>query len=186
VKRVISADVLPQWSDRDARTITSREVIELLGQDRRPWLAGDGESHRQYLEPDVHVRHSPGNCSRFAGQARATVEIHLRQVHWDSTCMATTFHDWNLEQSWLLLPASVTDLFPITAPTSFLYALHDRLRVRRGCDHGPERKRLRRSFPGPLRNGLHHVPRVHTIRAMIQDSRALRRVKNGRIRGRPS
>jgi integrase len=30
VKRVLNADVLPQWSDRDARTITSREVIELL------------------------------------------------------------------------------------------------------------------------------------------------------------
>jgi hypothetical protein len=29
-KRVLNADVLPQWSDRDARTITSREVIELL------------------------------------------------------------------------------------------------------------------------------------------------------------
>jgi len=30
VKRVLNADVLPEWSDRDARTITSREVIELL------------------------------------------------------------------------------------------------------------------------------------------------------------
>ena len=30
VKRVLNADVLPPWSDRDARTITSREVIELL------------------------------------------------------------------------------------------------------------------------------------------------------------
>jgi hypothetical protein len=46
------------------------------------------------------------------------VEIDLRQIHWDSTCMATTFHEWNLEQSWLLLPASVMDLSPITAPTS--------------------------------------------------------------------
>jgi len=30
VKRVLNADVLPSWNDRDARTITSREVIELL------------------------------------------------------------------------------------------------------------------------------------------------------------
>lgn len=30
MKRVLNADVLPEWSDRDARTITSREVIELL------------------------------------------------------------------------------------------------------------------------------------------------------------
>jgi hypothetical protein len=30
VMRVLNTDVLPQWSDRDARTITSREVIELL------------------------------------------------------------------------------------------------------------------------------------------------------------
>jgi integrase len=30
VERVLNADVLPPWNDRDARTITSREVIELL------------------------------------------------------------------------------------------------------------------------------------------------------------
>ena len=30
MKRVLNADVLPPWNDRDARTITSREVIELL------------------------------------------------------------------------------------------------------------------------------------------------------------
>jgi hypothetical protein len=30
VKRVLNSDVLPPWNDRDARTITSREVIELL------------------------------------------------------------------------------------------------------------------------------------------------------------
>jgi hypothetical protein len=27
---VLNADVLPRWSDRDARTISSREVVELL------------------------------------------------------------------------------------------------------------------------------------------------------------
>jgi integrase len=30
VKRVLNADLLPTWNDRDARTITSREVVELL------------------------------------------------------------------------------------------------------------------------------------------------------------
>jgi hypothetical protein len=30
VKCVLNADVLPRWSDRDARTISSREVVELL------------------------------------------------------------------------------------------------------------------------------------------------------------
>jgi hypothetical protein len=138
---MINADVLPQWSDRDARTITSREVIELLDKivDRGSPVMANRTANilSQMFMCDIHRR----NCSRFAGQAGVTVEIHLRQVHWDSTCMATTFHDWNLEQSWLLLPASVTDLFPITAPTSFLYALHDRLRVRRGCDHGRIRGR---------------------------------------------
>jgi hypothetical protein len=31
------------------RPAYSREVVEIARQDRRPWLASDGESHRQYL-----------------------------------------------------------------------------------------------------------------------------------------
>jgi integrase len=100
VKRVLNADVLPQWSDRDARTITSREVIELLDKivDRgSPVMANRTANilsqmfmygiHRATV-PDspVKLMYRPGGTETPAERALSETELKAFLLNCKSVC----------------------------------------------------------------------------------------------------
>ena len=100
VKRVLNADVLPQWSDRDARTITSREVIELLDRivDRgSPVMANRTANilsqmfmygiHRATVaDSPVKLLYSPGGTEVPGGRALSEPELKMFLLKCESVC----------------------------------------------------------------------------------------------------
>ena len=100
VKRVLNADVLPQWSDRDARTITSREVIELLDKivDRgSPVMANRTANilsqmfmygiHRATVaDSPVKLLYSPGGTEVPGGRALSEAELKMFLLNCKTVC----------------------------------------------------------------------------------------------------
>ena len=100
VKRVLNSDVLPEWSDRDARTITSREVIELLDKivDRgSPVMANRTADilgqmfmygiHRAIV-PDSPVKllYRPGGTEMPVGRSFSEAELEAFLLNCKSVC----------------------------------------------------------------------------------------------------
>jgi len=100
VKRVLNADMLPQWRDRDARTITSREVIELLDKivDRgSPVMANRTANilsqmfmygiHRATVaDSPVKLLYSPGGTEVPGGRALSELELKMFLLNCESVC----------------------------------------------------------------------------------------------------
>jgi len=100
VKRVLNADVLPEWSDRDARTITSREVIELLDKivDRgSPVMANRTANilsqmfmygiHRATVaDSPVKLMYRPGGTETPAERALSETELKVFVLNCKTVC----------------------------------------------------------------------------------------------------
>ena len=100
VKRVLNADVLPEWSDRDARTITSREVIELLDKivDRgSPVMANRTANilsqmfmygiHRATVaDSPVKLMYRPGGTEKPAERALSEAELKVFLLNCKTVC----------------------------------------------------------------------------------------------------
>jgi integrase len=100
VKRVLNADVLTGWSDRDARTITSREVIELLDRivDRgSPVMANRTANilsqmfmygiHRAIvIDSPVKLLHRPGGTETPAERTMSEPELKAFLLNYKSVC----------------------------------------------------------------------------------------------------
>ena len=100
VKRVLNADVLPQWSERDARTINSREVIELLDKivDRgSPVMANRTANilsqmfmygiHRATVaDSPVKLMYRPGGTETPAERALSETELKVFLLNCKTVC----------------------------------------------------------------------------------------------------
>lgn len=99
VQRILDADVLPRWSNRDARTIKPREIIELLDEiaDRAPVMANRVAGvlsqmfrfgvHRSIVESTpVQLLYRPGGREKPRGRVFSEEELKAFLQNLDDAC----------------------------------------------------------------------------------------------------
>jgi integrase len=99
VQRILDAEVLPRWANRDARTIKPREVIELLDEiaDRAPVMANRVAGvlsqlfrfgiHRAIVETSpVQLLYRPGGKEKPRSRALSEAELRSFIINLDDAC----------------------------------------------------------------------------------------------------
>lgn len=99
VQRILDAEVLPRWANRDARTIKPREIIELLDEiaDRAPVMANRVAGmlsqmfrfgiHRAIVETSpVQLLYRPGGKEKSRTRALSEAELKSFLTNLDDAC----------------------------------------------------------------------------------------------------